>query len=228
MKICFLSDTHLFLRGLQLPDADLLVHSGDFLSWGTLAEFNREVEVINDVANKFKHGMICTAGNHDIIIDNQPALCKSMLNSNVKMLLNEPYELEGLKFYGSPYTPKFGTGWGFQLNDVLHQKHCWDLIPDDVDILITHGAPYKILDEVLYPSPPDYDENVGDKVLLETLSRLKQLKIHTFGHLHLQGSQTKEVNGVRFINASTCDDEYIPHRKPIVVEIVDGVVTLLP
>jgi hypothetical protein len=45
----------------------------------------------------------------------------------------------GYKFYGSPYTPAF-CEWAFQLNETDAIEK-WKKIPEDTEILITHGPP---------------------------------------------------------------------------------------
>ena len=67
---------------------------------------------------------------------------------NVHYLCDSGLEFEGLKIWGSPYTPTFGK-WNFMRNRGDEIKKHWDLIPSDVDILVTHGPPYGIFDETI-------------------------------------------------------------------------------
>jgi len=94
----------------------------------------------------------------------------------------------------------------------------WKLIPDDVDILITHGPPNGILD--LVPRH-GWDEKTGCEELrkrVEEIAEFGRLKLHVFGHIHC-GYGVHEEHGVKFVNASICDEDYRPSNKPIVIDI---------
>jgi Icc-related predicted phosphoesterase len=92
------------------------------------------------------------------------------------------------------------------------------LIPEDANILITHGPPNGILDEV----PKKYFvENAGCEELRRRVAEISgfgKLKLHVFGHIHC-GYGVREEFGVKFVNASSCDESYTPTQLPIVVEI---------
>ena len=89
----------------------------------------------------------------------------------------------------------------------------WNKIPDDTDILITHGPPMYVLDKTVR------GEHVGCYDLASKVSRL-DLKLHVFGHIHLMHG-TEHINGTTFVNASTCDEQYQPVNKPIVIDLPD-------
>ena len=94
-------------------------------------------------------------------------------------------------------------------------KEKWEMIPRDINILITHGPPKGILDLVTYDQV-----NVGCPSLMEEVLKLKDLKAHAFGHIHEEyGTKKLEETGPIFINASTCTLSYKPWNKPIVIEI---------
>jgi len=84
--------------------------------------------------------------------------------------------IEGVKFYGSPWQPRF-FDWAFNLDRGEEIKKKWDLIPMDTDVLITHGPPYGILDLT------HEGEKVGCEELMKAVLRV-QPKIHIFGHIH--------------------------------------------
>jgi hypothetical protein len=53
-------------------------------------------------------------------------------------------EIEGIKIFGSPYILHWSdTGFFYEPEQ---EVHIWPHIPD-VDILITHGPPYGIMDQ---------------------------------------------------------------------------------
>jgi Icc-related predicted phosphoesterase len=49
-------------------------------------------------------------------------------------------ELEGLRIWGSPWQPEF-QNWAFNLNRGPEIRKKWDMIPEGIDILVTHGPP---------------------------------------------------------------------------------------
>jgi 3',5'-cyclic AMP phosphodiesterase CpdA len=88
-------------------------------------------------------------------------------------------EVPPVKIYGSPWQPEF-FDWAFNLprGPLLAEK--WNAIPNDTDILITHGPPHKIL-----------DLTEGDKLHVgcEELRKLFDSgsikpRLHVFGHIH--------------------------------------------
>ena len=65
-KICFISDTHGQHLGLQLPDADILVHCGDFSGHGTYLDALKFVNWFGAQPHRHK---IFIAGNHDLYFE---------------------------------------------------------------------------------------------------------------------------------------------------------------
>lgn len=90
-------------------------------------------------------------------------------------------------------------------------KEKWDLIPDDVDVLITHGPAVGILDKIMDGS------NVGCEELIKAIKRIKP-KYHLCGHIH-EGYGVTELDGCTHINASITTERYIPTNKPVVFTI---------
>lgn len=219
MKIVLTSDTHNQHEALSgwLPEADLLIHSGDLSLHGTLEEVNLFFNWFIRL-DQFKY-KIFIGGNHDFILEKRPELFKDVLPSNTFYLNDSGIEIEGFKIWGSPIQPYFHN-WAFnRKRGEPIQKH-WNLIPMDTNILITHGPPYNVLDYVENGSRQrDNDEdNVGCKDLIEKIKLLSNLKISTFGHIH-EGYGMLESDGVKYFNSSFLDRRYSPMNKPHVVEI---------
>lgn len=110
--------------------------------------------------------------------------------------------------------------WAFML-DRKRMKMALDLVPKDIDVFISHGPPYGILDEckAIYT---DNIEHVGCRDLLNAIKEIKP-KYHIFGHIH-EGygehmSKKLGLDKTKFINASTVDENYRRVNKPIVIEI---------
>lgn len=117
----------------------------------------------------------------------------------------------GLKIYGTPWQPKFGNG-AFNLERGEECLAKWDLIPDDVDILITHTPPLGHGDLVCNGI------RAGCVELLSTVQKRVKPKYHIFGHIH-EGYGISSDGKIIFINASTCDINFIPNNLPVVFDV---------
>jgi Icc-related predicted phosphoesterase len=205
-RIVCLSDTHNCNHQITVPDGDILIHAGDATIQGSPYEVEEFAHWFASLPHRYK---IFVAGNHDWLfeIDNRFA---RLLVSNFKYLQDSSIKVEGLKFYGSPHQPRF-YNWAFNLTRGAEMAEKWKLIPRDTDILITHGPPFGILD--LTPQ----GDNAGCEELRKRVVEIRP-KAHIFGHIH-SGYGMKEEFGVKFINASTCDEAYEPTNSPIVFDI---------
>ena len=207
MKILCTSDLHGHWGFLSLPEADVLVVAGDFTVYGRLdevAQFNLRLATY-----PFKHKIVI-AGNHDwALYEKDTRDYARKLITNAHYLEDAGVEIDGVKFWGSPWTPQF-FDWAFMLPRwEIHKK--WDLIPPDTDVLITHGPPCGQRDSSYSPEPS------GCEALRDAVQRVKP-KLHIFGHMHeAYGTSFNEHTG--FINASRCNRAYLPLNEPILVDL---------
>jgi Icc-related predicted phosphoesterase len=206
MHIVCISDTHGAHESISIPDGDLLIHAGDVSKRGKEEEIIQFNQWLGTLPHKHK---IIIAGNHDFYFEKQPLIAKSLI-TNAIYLNDEGIELAGFKIWGSPITPWF-YDWAFnRFRGADIRKH-WSLIPDDIDLLITHGPPFGILDKTIQ------NKNVGCEDLWEVIERI-QPKLHVFGHIH-------EANGIRqtestlFVNASIMDFHYKPVNQAIELDL---------
>lgn len=209
MKVVCISDTHSMHEDLIIPDGDLLIHGGDFCRYGDLDEVIHFVNFIKNQPHKFK---VIIAGNHDFPLENKyKAEAENLiLNSGCIYLNDSGVTLEGFNIWGSPVQPEFG-GWAFNRKRGSEIKRHWDLIPEDTDILITHGPPLGILDSI-------YDSRtVGCKELLDRVQSISP-RLHVFGHIH-ESYGLEKVGQTLFVNASSVDFAYSGLREPIVVSL---------
>lgn len=145
MRLVVISDTHGLHNIIEgLPDGDVLVHAGDFMNAGydpeEIRSFNRWLG-----EQSFEHRVVC-AGNHDRYFEISPQRARSIL-TNAIYLENTDVKIAKVSFWGSPYTPEF-LNWAFMYPRGSAAKRYWDLIPYDLDVLITHGPPFGILDQI--------------------------------------------------------------------------------
>ena len=210
-RIVCLSDTHNLNGQIVVPDGDILIHAGDATIRGTQFEVEEFLQWFSSLPHKHK---IFVAGNHDWLYETNNRFARLLTAGfDVKYLQDSSAKIEGLKIYGSPYQPRF-FDWAFNLNRGRELAEKWKLIPEDTDVLITHGPPFGILDEV----PKKYwIENTGCEELIKRVEKVRP-KLHVFGHIHC-GYGTAENFGVKFINASNCDESYEPTNAPIVIDL---------
>lgn len=212
MRIVCISDTHGQHFGLDLPLGDTIIHAGDFSSHGNMIDSIKFLNWFNTLPFKNK---ILIAGNHDIWMERaNPSEIKAVIPSDVIYLNDSGIKIDGVNFWGSPVQPRF-FNWAFNRDRGSQIKYHWDLIPNDTDILITHGPAYKILDQ----APRDYSqtESVGCKDLLDAIKRTRP-KLHICGHIHNSHGYESKDNTL-FVNASLVNEEYKLVNNPIVVDI---------
>jgi Icc-related predicted phosphoesterase len=216
MKICVISDTHNKHQQLALPEADVIIHCGDFTSMG------KEHEIINFfkwyAKLNFIHKIII-AGNHDWLFETNTLLARTLVPADVHYLEDSGVEIEGVKFYGSPVSKPF-CNWAFNRDFETLEKH-WKAIPDDVDVLITHTPPNSIHDFV------DWDNRSEGSGTLrnEVLKRIKP-RLHLMGHIH-EGRGHVILDNILFINASNLNRRYECVNKPYLVELNDDKIIIL-
>lgn len=209
MEIVCISDTHGLHREVSVPDGDMLIHAGDcthgFGDRLDLGDFN---DWLGELPHRHK---ILIAGNHDWIFQRKPEEARKTI-TNAVYLQDEAVELEGLKVYGSPWQPEF-FDWAFNLPRGEALREVWAKIPDDTQILVTHGPPKGIRDAL-----PD-GAMVGCEELAARVRQLSQLRLHVFGHIHCAYGKAGVLGEREFVNAAICSEAYKPVHRPIVVEI---------
>ena len=217
MKIAVLSDTHGKHFGIQVPDADTVIHCGDFCDFGQIKDAMSFLNWFNCLPHKNK---IFIAGNHDLAFEKE-SFIKNVLKHDYPQLTyleDSGCEIEGVKFWGSPVSPRF-FNWAFNRTRGAEIRRHWDMIPLDTDVLITHGPPYQILDRAprtfnsLEQPPRASYEHVGCKDLLDKIA-LVSPKLHFFGHIHADGGKSLTKANSIFTNASVVDENYNLTNQP--------------
>lgn len=216
MKLCVISDTHEKHNKIDIPECDILIHCGDFSMMGDKFKI---LAFLNWFSSQPARYHIYIAGNHDISYEKDLDFKNRMIKKfDLIYLEHEPKEIEGLKFFGSPYSPEF-FNWSFSYErGSLDATKLWNQIPRDTDILITHGPPKNILDRCKYNSPP-HPQNAGCEILRHRIEDLN-LKYVLFGHIHEgRGMDYYTLSPTVFVNASSCDLRYRPIKDPVILEV---------
>jgi predicted phosphodiesterase len=216
-RLTFISDTHnkhKFLDGF-LPGGDILLCAGDISSRGYTHELEDFFEWYDGI-NNYDH-KIFISGNHDFGFQDNPDKIKGLLTGykTIDYLQDEYMGIQDgdepeLKIWGSPWQPEFHN-WAFNLPRGEKIKEKWDLIPNDVDILITHGPAFGKLDYVSYNRI-----NVGCEELLKKIEEVKP-KLHISGHIH-EGFGYIFNGETHFFNAAVLNDRYEFRNKPMTID----------
>ncbi len=221
MKITFISDTHSKHNQVtsSLPGGDVLIHAGDISNKGYRNEIQDFIKWFSTIEN-YTH-KIFIAGNHDFGCQDEVLAVQELLrlNPGSEYLYDDLFLIgkdeddydDMVKVWGSPWQPEF-YNWAFNLpRQGAELKEVWNMIPSDVDILITHGPPHGHLDYVDYSK-----QNVGCELLRDRINIIKP-KIHVFGHIH--SSYGYKFDGTtHFFNAAVLDERYNFTQKPLTVE----------
>lgn len=211
MRLIATSDLHGY-QPVFSEWGEVIVIAGDLTPRGSLKDTAKFSAWITNLAKKFKH-IVFVAGNHDSFFQTTGGQLRSFKldwkqRGNIHYLEDSGVTIDGVKFWGSPWTPMFHN-WAFMQEDAELKKY-WDMIPSDTDVLITHGPPQGILDRTM----TDYagSKTLYNRVLLSDLAP----KVHIFGHIH--GGYGERALGLpitRFFNVAHCDDDYEPVNKPV-------------
>lgn len=213
MKLVIFSDTHTChnqLTDTVLPEADAIICSGDISYKGYKHEVLDFLEWFNSLKQyKYK---IFIAGNHDFLFEDSD-LTSEVLEKypDLIYLKDSSIEIDGKIFYGSPVTPFFHN-WAFNVWPKDLAK-VWETLPEKIDVLITHGPPYGVLDKCIS------GDVVGDPFLLDKIKQIKPI-IHCFGHIH-ESYGFKKIDNLDtiFINSSVLNEKYQVKNKPVIINI---------
>lgn len=210
MKILHIGDTHTFHKLLIIPkNIDLIIFSGDCSNprnpYNNEPEVREFIDWFGGLPIKYK---IFVAGNHDTSIEKGLVTKEDFNQNNIHYLENSSVEIEGIKIFGSPYTPQFGQ-WSFM--KARHKlDRIWGIaIPPDSDIVVTHGPPKGVLD-LSYDTEGKL-EFCGDKSLMNRIKEINPI-LMLFGHIHnnkdIVNTGTRVVYGLDtiFSNGSVLTD----------------------
>lgn len=191
-----------------------MIHAGDLSMGGTYQEIMKEMDWL---AARPHDKVIFTPGNHDIQFEKEGPQFGTLSDlaqmAGLVCLIHRPFFYDGLMFFGSPWTPRFGHGWAYNA-DADKRSVLWDDIPSSADVVITHGPPQNYGDKT-------YDgQVVGCEYLRDALVHRIKPKLHIFGHIHeAYGVYTHPVVGTTFVNASVVNLNYQPVNAPIVIDL---------
>lgn len=213
MKFVCISDTHFMHDRQPIPEGDVLIHAGDFGNTGDPEEIQAFNTFLGTLPHKYK---IVIAGNHDYFFESNPEEARALLTNGV-YLEDSEVAINGVRVYGSPWTPWFND-WAFNLPRGKLIRAKWDLIPEGIDILVTHGPPQGQGDRD--NKKPLTSEHLGCEDLMQVVKRVKP-RYHVFGHIH-SGYGVSEDDQTVYINAAMCTETYAPTNPPVVFDFSES------
>lgn len=233
VKIALMSDSHCSHDQIIVPECDILIHAGDFSYRGSEVESRDFLQWLSEQTQAKARVYVC--GNHEYKWDankwpgkSKPGWLTQLFHEypSLYYLEHESINLYGLNIFGSPYTPEFFPEyWGFNRSRGEELKGEWAKIPDNTDIIVSHGPAKGFLDWTdeaphgsRYPGG-----HVGCADLFNRLYHLKQLKLVVTGHLHgntgmidipMEGSRI-----VKYCNAAVVDNQYKVTHQPQIITL---------
>lgn len=216
LKLILISDTHCRHNDgtMEVQEGDFIIHCGDISMNG------KEDQVIDfcDWFGSLPHThKIMIPGNHDFLFEKEYEKAKSITDSRgINLLIDSGIEIEGIKFWGSPITPWFHN-WAFNRFRGSSIEHHWNKIPENIDVLITHGPPANLGNSLgrIFGG-----EDVGCEDLYKAVIRTKP-KLNCFGHIH-EGYGTFCEGETIFVNCSILNRRYAPTNDQISVTYREG------
>ena len=204
MIITAFSDTHGQHEYLKIPvKTDVLIFAGDFSGLSDMLSTIAFYKWFQEQPGTHK---ILVPGNHDYYVESMG------IQDWCHVLINSWVSIDGYMFFGSPYTPTF-MNWNYMKSEA-ELSRMYEYFPEIVEILITHGPPYNILDNF-------EGDRIGSTALRNYVDKIQPLH-HIFGHNHEKGSTqityTREIT-TNFHNVAVLDQDYILRCEPTIIEV---------
>ena len=205
MKIVHFSDHHGQIP--FLPEADLYICTGDILPNSKMCLWPNkepEMQIQNHWIDANKDAwaqafaskeapLVIVRGNHDFT-DLQPLFDKRSSWSYEFTEKPSSFEYNGFTIGGFRGVPPINGIWADEIPENSINFRIRHL--ENLDILLTHGPGYQLLDE---------GHHYGSEAIRDFVKDPKNagLKLHCFGHTHTDGGKQLLENGIIFSNAAT-------------------------
>lgn len=228
MKLIAISDLHGNLPEIK-ENADIMIIAGDISPLNIQGNKPKMIKWLKttfiDWINSLNVEKVhLIAGNHDWVFEN----CSDSLIVELHMLSNsklvylcnqetEYYDSEGKKWriFGTPYCRQFGN-WAFMRDDNTLEE-IYKAIPKDIDILISHDAPYGCSD-ICFENVYWRGEHIGCVPLRDIILE-KSPKMVFHGHLHSSNHEIEMLGKSEIVNCSLLNENYELGYDPLVIEV---------
>lgn len=222
MKIIAISDLHGLLPKID-EKCDVLCICGDIIPLEIQTDIYKSknwlktdfIAWCNSIACKH---ILLIAGNHDLIFEQtlHHEIMDIFLGTKIHYLENDEVEIDGKRFYGTPYCHIF-ENWAFMREDV-HLKMIYDLIPENLDVLLIHDAPYGTSDICLQETDGNDKEHLGCIPLRDAILE-KKPKIVLHGHLHSTNHNVELMENTKVYNVSILNESYNLEYPPLTLNL---------
>lgn len=216
MRLVMTSDLHGSLP--YVPQCDLFLCAGDLCPIENHSLYFQaewlERTFVPWLAQVPARKKVFIAGNHDFVMAHAPEMI-AHIEWPGSYLEDSGCEWEGIHIWGSPWANEI-VGWPFTApEDVLNGF--WQQIPTSTRILLVHGPPHGLGDQVIGNISGDV-LHVGSRSLLQRINALPNLRLVVHGHIH-EGAGVYEQNEVVLVNASLMSEAYQPVQPLRVMDL---------
>jgi Icc-related predicted phosphoesterase len=206
MRVYAISDFHGSLPP-SIPECELLLLGGDYCltrDVGPQKKFltGKFTKFLETVPARY---IVAVAGNHDFALQNTE-FAKSL---PWIYLQDEQVEIEGIKIYGTPWTPPF-YDWAFMAPEA-ELKDKFYYIPEGLDILLSHGPAYRHLDRAM----DGY--YCGSLALQAQINQVKPDSV-VCGHIH-EAHGIMQEGDTRYYNVAYMNHKYIPTHEAVSISL---------
>jgi predicted phosphodiesterase len=207
MRFVCVADLHGYLP--EIPPCDVLLVAGDVCPTDDERPATQRRWLQSTFAGWLAgvpaRSIIGVAGNHEFVGETDPAALRDL---DWHYLQDEGLELDGLTYYGSPWTARFQE-WAFMLDEDELAKR-WEAIPSGLDVLCVHSPPVGLGDEI-------GEFSIGSPSLLAAIDE-RAPRLCVYGHAH-DGYGVRQRGPTTLINAAYCGADYRPAHEPIVFDL---------
>jgi Icc-related predicted phosphoesterase len=205
VKIAAVSDLHgnyPVMPELHDQNIDLLLVCGD-ITGNKIHQDKHLNQFIQWVKNINPKMCLFTQGNHDYF--------RYEDQKNIKQLIDQSYDFEGLIVYGTPWTPEF-CGWNWMKEDKYLDRY-FDNINNYTNILMSHGPMRGVCDSIY-----GIGESLGSRSLRNAVNQ-RSIDYVFSGHIHSANHNWELFNNTKCCCVSLLNEQYQIAYKPREIEI---------
>ena len=210
MRLSLLSDLHGYVPS---PAAQAIVDKADAVC--ICGDIQSRAMHTFAWINAQKKPVVLVPGNHDwFLYDPAGAPSNWGFKPHVRVLIDSGCELDGVRFWGTPWSPIF-FDWAFMLPpEGLREKYA--KIPEGIDVLLTHSPPR--IPRSRIDMVEGRRDHCGSAELAEAVLRARPR--HLFcGHIHTGDHTPVRLGSTLCRNVSYLDEQYAPAFLPATLEL---------